>query len=347
LNPQPLSWSALCDNYWRPLDKSELVLDTTAGLRTSGIVALTLPNEVSTEHSIMPTGLVWLRATILKGAASVCQMIMLGNNAVEVCLADQGNDPKHFNRALPAKRIAKLKSPQEAIKTVSQPFASFGARPKETDEMLTRRGAERLRHRNRCITAWDYERMLLEAFPSIHKVKCIPHASDSSWLAPGHVLLVVVPNLLNQNAIDPLRPRVDTATLREMTEFAQRHCGIQVRIQVKNPSYERVRLGFQVRFMPGLSFHFYRQELGTALIRLLTPWAFNTSQPIQFGGRVYRSALLDFVEELPYVDFVTDFTLLAPDSGSPNQDVSSIQAERPDAILVSDTFHTIDEFPVS
>lgn len=345
LIPQPLTWSVLCENYWRSLTNSELVLDTTRGLRTSGIVALTLPREVTSEHTVMPTGLVWLRATIPKDSLSVCQLILVGNNAVEVRFADQGNDPAHLNCALPAKRIVKLKFPQEAIKSASQPFASYGARPKETDDNLTRRAAERLRHRNRCITAWDYERMLLEAFPAVHKVKCIPHASETSWLAPGNVLLIVVRDLRNQNAIDSLRPRVDTGTLSEMTEFAQRHCGMQVSIRVRNPRYERVKLSFQVRFMPGLSFHFYRRELDEALIRVLTPWAFDTSQTIQFGGQVYRSALLDFVEELPYVDFVSDFKMLAPDSGSPNQDLSSIQADQPDTILVSDNLHIIDEFP--
>ncbi len=344
LPAQTLSWSVLCDNYWRPLTNSELVLDTTRGLRTSGIVALALPREVTTDHSIMPTGLVWLRATIPIHCASVCRLILVGNNAVEVRFVDQGNDPAHLANALPAKRIAKLKSPQAAIKSAAQPFASYGARPKETDTMLTRRAAERLRHRNRCLTAWDYERMLLEAFPAVHLVKCIPHASENSWLAPGHVLLVVVPDLRNQNMIDRLRPRVDTGTLSEMTEFAQRHCGMQVRIRVKNPRYESVKLAFQVRFRPGLPFHFYRRQLDEALVRALTPWAFDATQAIQFGGRVYRSVLLDFVEELPYVDFVSDFKLLTPDRGSSPLDLSSIQAETPDAILVSDTSHTIDEF---
>ena len=208
--------------------------------------------------------------------------------------------------------------------------------------MLTRRAAERLR--NRCLSAWDYERMLLEAFPAVHQVKCIPQASEGSWLAPGNILLVVVPDLRNQNAVDPLRPRVDTATLSKMTEFALQHCGMQVRIRVKNPRYQRVKLAFQVKFRPGLPFHFYRRQLHEALIRVLSPWAFEAAKSIQFGGRVYRSVLLDFVEELSYVDFVTDYKLLSPDSDFPHQDLSSIQAATPSAILVSDTLHTIDEF---
>ena len=351
LPPQKISWSVLGDNYWRPLTNRELVLDTSNGLRTSGIVALTLPSETTSEHTLMPTGLVWLRATIPEHTAAVCQIVNVSNNAVEVRFVDRGNDPAHLASALPAGKITKLKVPIASVKSVSQPASSFGGHLRETSEMLTRRAAERLRHRNRCITPWDYERMLLEAFPEIHKVKCIPHASKNSWLAAGHVLLVVIPDLRNKNSVDPLRPRVDTDTLARMTEFAQRHCGMfdqpsasmESRITVKNPSYQRVKLAFKVRFMPGKPFNFYSQELNKAIVQVLSPWSFDPSSTLEFGGQVYRSVLLDFVEELPYVDFVTDFKLFSPDSATPQRDVAHVSAETPDAILVSDASHIIEE----
>jgi hypothetical protein len=343
LPPQQLSWSVLGDNYWRPLTTQELVLDTSNGLRTSGIVALSLPFETTTEHTFLPAGLVWLRATVLADSAAVCQLVNVANNAVEVRFADRGNDPTHLTSALAAGGIAKLKTPQAEIKTTAQPYASFGGRLQETDDMLTRRAAERLRHRNRCLTPWDYERIILEAFPDVHKVKCIPHASESSWQAAGHVLLVVVPDLRNRNAVDPLRPRVDIDVLSRMAEFVQQHCGIQVRVHVKNPRYQRVQVDFNVRFRAGKPFLFYSQQLNDALVRALSPWAFHAGGAIEFGGQVYRSVLLDLVEELPYVDFVTDFKLLSVDSAAPQQDFANVSADAPDAILVSSACHTIGE----
>jgi hypothetical protein len=343
LPPQELQWSVMGDNYWRPLTTQDLALDTSNGLRASGVAALALPPETTTEHTFMPAGLVWVRATVPAHSAAVCQLVNVANNAVEVRFADQGNDPAHLANALPAGSIAKLKAPAAAIKSVAQPYAGFGGRMQETDEMLTRRAAERLRHRNRCLTPWDYERMLLEAFPDVRKVKCIPHARDSSWLAPGCVMLVVVPDLRNRNAVDPLRPRVDIDTLGRMTEFVQQHCGMQVRAKVKNPRYQRVQLDFKVRFLPGKAFQFYSRHLNDALVRALSPWAYDAGRAIEFGGQVYRSVLLDFVEELPYVDFVTDFKLVSPDSAAPHQDLANVSAATPDAILVSSTLHTIAE----
>jgi hypothetical protein len=181
---QKLSWSVLCDNYWRPLSPQELMQDSSHDLRASGIVALTLPHETDTDHTWMPAGQVWLRAAIHEQSGAACQLIDVAANGVEVIYVphDATNDPLHLAAPLAAGTISKLKEPQASVKKIQQPYASFGGRQQESSDTLTQRAAERLRHRNRCITPWDYERMLLEAFPEVHKVKCIPHADGtSSW----------------------------------------------------------------------------------------------------------------------------------------------------------------------
>jgi hypothetical protein len=78
------------------------------------------------------------------------------------------------------------------------------------------------------------------------------------------------------------------------------------------------------------------------LIAFLSPWAFDAERPIAFGGRVYRSVLLDFVEERAYVDYVTDFRMYSYTGDSPyGPDLAEIQARTPDAILVSDATHDV------
>jgi hypothetical protein len=165
-------------------------------------------------------------------------------------------------------------------------------------------------------------------------------------MAPGNVMLVVVPDLRNRNQADRLQPRVDVDTLARMREFAQRHCGMQTVIHVKNPRYQAVQLDFRVRLRRGFAFNYYVQQLQEALVRRLSPWAHDATDGIEFGGRVYRSVLLDFVEELPYVDFVTEFRMgLAGAGGAPLNDAATVGADTPDAILVSAATHAISEVP--
>jgi len=172
--PQTLQWSVLADNAWRTLAPGELSLDTTQHLRHSGLVACVLPPETTTNHTRAPAGLVWLRACIPAEPRAACDVIAVHPNALEVQFVDQGNDPLRLQAPLPASSISKLIPPLAAIKAVAQPFASFGGALVEDDSALARRASERLRHRNRAITAWDIEHLVLQAFPSVYRAKCIP-----------------------------------------------------------------------------------------------------------------------------------------------------------------------------
>lgn len=265
-------------------------------------------------------------------------------NAFEAVFEDHANAADHLASALPAGSIARFVAPAPTLKTVSQPYASFGGAQQEDAAALARRAAERLRHRNRAVARWDYERLVLQAFPAVERIKCIPHASDTSWLAPGHVRVVVVPDLRNRNAADPLQPRVDLDTLERIKAFllARAPMGLDAAtLAVRNPAYRAVQVDFKVAMRSGYAFSYYRAQINQALLQALSPWAFDAGAALEFGGRVLRSALVDFVEGLPWVDYVTDFRLCFADL--PAEDRPELAPDAPDVILVSAPDHLIAE----
>lgn len=341
---QQVGWSALCDNYWKPLDRSQVLMDTTNQLLTSGIITFVIPAEATTTNTILPGGRIWLKAGVTGNAGALSLLIDVAANALEARFMDNGNAPRQSSASLEKGSISKMKNGPAELKTVRQPYASFGGRPPEQDELFHTRVSERLRHKNRCITPWDYERIILEAFPGLHRVKCIPHATSDCWLKPGNVLIVVVPDLRNRNAVNPLEPRVDSDTLDRITAQLRQRCGMQVGVQAVNPRYQKVRLDFRVRFRTGYEPNFHCRELDAALIRYLSPWAFQAESGISFGGTIHKSVLLDFVEELEYVDYVTDFRMYSYQGETSNMiDINLAQPETPDAILVSAGSHSIRE----
>ena len=345
-----IDWTVLSDNYWKPMAKSEVVLNTTNKLLRSGIIKFVMPHDATTSNSLMPVDRIWIKASIKKNVRAVCQLVAVEANALEVQFTDQQNDPEHLVYPLEKNTIAKLKNGNASVKSVTQPFASFGGMQKETHNALYTRGAERLRHKNRAISIWDYERLVLEAFPDVHKVKCIPHAkfvpstNKYCWLAPGNVVLVVVPDLTNKNAVDPLSPKVNGNTISNITKLVNAHSGIQVNIKVKNPAYQKLRLAFKVKFHEGYEFNFYSEKLKGQIKQYLSPWAYASGKDISFGGKIYKSVLLDFVEEIEYVDYIEDFYLYSiSDLTGQSGDLNEVQPETPDTILVSDQTHIINE----
>jgi uncharacterized phage protein gp47/JayE len=342
---EKLRWFVLADNQWQALGARELVLDTTNDLLASGIVKVVIPASATNENSVLPNGHIWIKAAVQHDVRAVSELVAVAANGIEVQRVSSTTSPTSSGAALSANRITKLVSPLAAVKAVKQPYASFGGRAAESERSFRTRAAERLRHKNRFVTAWDGERLVLEAFP-VHRVKVIPHAKPDAWLAPGHVLVVVVPDLRNRNAVDPLQPRVDADTLTRIRSHLEERAGLHVQVAVKNPRNQKVRLDFQVQFRTGYEFNQYRDELEQAVIRALSPWAFDATHEITFGGSVYRSVLLNFVEELPYVDYVTDFRMysFAGDVADAT-DIAVARPATPDTILVSDSGHTIVEAP--
>ncbi|RVT48938.1 baseplate J/gp47 family protein [Rubrivivax albus] len=337
---QAVTWSVLADDAWRTLGTAEGLLDTTNGLRTSGLLAVALPRETSTEHLRCPAGLVWLRATVAAAPRAACDLLGVHANAVEAVFVDQGNDPARLAAPLPPASVTKARSAMPGLQRVSQPYASFGGALAEDPAALARRAAERLRHRNRAVSSWDLEHLVLQAFPQVWRAKCVPHASDTSWLAPGHVSVIVLPDLHGTETPDPLQPRVDLDTLTRITAHLQARSAPQTQVHVRNPRYRPVQLAFKLRVRPGHGFNFAAAQVDLALRRALSPWAFDAPASLNFGGRVLRSALLAFVESLPEVDFVSDFRLVHEGQ---HDDRYEILPEAPDEILVSAPAHRIEE----
>ena len=341
-----IEWSVLFDNYWQPLNEEQLVEDTTNNFLTSGIINIVIPSQATVQNSILPSPNIWLKAGLIGNVNAVCDLIDIQANGVEVVFCEQQNSEEHLKSPLPAGTIAKLKTPIASVKSVSQPMASFGGQSKETDITFRTRTSERLRHKSRALTIWDIERILLNEFSFVYKVKCLPHSTPNNWNSPGHVTAIIIPNLYNQNAVDPFRPKVSSQTLSVAERLLTSIGAMQVQYHVTNPRYYQIRIGFGVKFNFGFEYNYYSRLLNQKIIEFLTPWMRETDKDIYFGGIVYKSAILDFIEELPFVDYLTDFTLVGYENekallNNHVKDSSNISVTEPDMIMVSAKEHDI------
>ncbi|MFC4873927.1 hypothetical protein [Negadavirga shengliensis] len=337
-------WYYLKSNQWEPFRESQVVSDTTDELLTSGIVELSIPDDINKENTVLSSGLHWLKAAVSENPEAISQAINIHAQAARVTFQNNENDLAHLNQPLPAATISKLENDDSAIKGIFQLYDSFGGRPAESDLGFYNRISEHLRHKGRAITLFDYERLILEAFPEVYKVRCVNHLDDTFHLNPGHVIVSVVPDFSKLKAVDRRQPKVSLAQLERIRRFLEdRNCafvGNQTTnyndkphsLHVLNPDYEKIRLDFRVRFLPEITaIEFHIEKLKTALVRFLSPWAFEDSADITFGGRVFKSVILHFVEKQPYVDYVKDFKMMHDNA---IEDVNVIEAKTPISILV-------------
>ncbi|QXE88233.1 baseplate J/gp47 family protein [Geomonas nitrogeniifigens] len=354
IKPQPhLNWSYLRQNEWIPFGKNQ-VSDGTGELLDSGIITFSVPREASADNGVLPPGMHWLRASVAGNADSVCRLIMVAAQALRATFTDHGNDPAFSATPLPAGTISKLDQPDADVKGISQPFAGFGGRGKESPRDFYTRISERLRHKDRAIALWDYERLVLEAFPQVYRVKCLNHTQyepDQSGtgiyreLAPGHVTVVTIPNQRFLNLRDPLRPYTSLGLLEQIAQFLKRRTSCFVKLHVKNPQFEEVRVACKVRLLPGLDQSFFERQISDALVRFLSPWASPGGGSPSFGGKVRSSVLINFLEDLPYVDCVTDFKLFHSyqddDNNQRTKEVNEASGSKAISVLVSARKHQV------
>jgi Baseplate J-like protein len=342
---QHLAWTYLRGDEWVEF-APDAVAEGTGGMLASGIVTLAVPADATTEHTLLPRGTHWLRASVATHADAVCRLREVAAQALSATSVVAGAGASPDPSELPAGTLSKLVTPDAAVKGIAQRYATFGGRPAESPVAFAARVSERLRHKDRASTMWDYEHLVLEAFPSIHSVRCLNHTwyeptSDGAGvyreLAPGHVTVVTIPNLEVPDARDPLRPFTSLRLLGEIERFLAGRTSCFVQLRVRNPQFEEVRTDLRVRFRQGVDETFHVNRLKREITEFLSPWAFRSAARPTFNGRIRKSVLVDFIEERDYVDYLTDVRLFhrLPGSTVDGPDRDEVSGSRAVSILVS------------
>lgn len=329
LKPSETHWSSLENNVWQELPPAAVLNDSTYGFQVPGVVVVSIPKEASQHHSVMPDDLIWLRARIDSVPGSASRTVSLYSQATvaELSVPEQElvNYAQHLQDGLAAQTITKLLTRNASIKRVNQPYAGFGGRGIESGTDLIQRCSERLRHRNRAVTPWDYERLILDAFPDVFKVKCIPHSNAAAEPAAGETAVVIVPDLRKLAHGNPLEPRASAVLMEEINNYVTTNLATSFsKINVINPEYERIRVDMHVAFVSGIDAGWYTGVLNEDLRRFLSPWAYNQGEDIMFGSRIYKSEILAFIEGREYVDYVTDFNLYHSYEGAPRDGIGEM-----------------------
>jgi hypothetical protein len=310
-----VEWYYLQNNTWVSLS-DRIVSDLTNGLIASGIINLGIPENINKNNTILDPNLHWIKVSVKSGSGAICKIIDVHTQAARVTFVDVGNDPNHLATPLPSGTIAKLAVPTSVVKKIEQPYNSFGGKVKEQPNHFYTRISEHLRHKGRAVTIFDYERLVLEKFPEINQVRCINHGQVDAnkqfqELVPGAVTLVVIPTLSQHSASQELEPKANINLLEKIQKYLLSLSSPWADIQIVNPTYEHIQVEFAVKFKSPYdgNFGYYRRELQQGITNFLTPWTVDPQAEIRFGGVIYRSSILNFVEQQYYVDYVVDFQM--------------------------------------
>lgn len=345
-----VTWTYLSGNTWKHFPAGSFISDLTGGLQHSGIITLSLPEDASDNSSLMPGKRYWIRAAVKNNSTAISDTVNIYAQAVSVVFEDRQNDPSHYDQPLPAGTIAGTLEKLPEVAKVEQPYTSYKGRSAESPAHFRNRVSERLRHKNRAVTMWDYESLVLEHFPEIHKVKCMPAGFSGNNARQGGVDVIVIPDIRGKLPFNPYQPKASTATLLRIREFLGQRMPVFADVSVRNATFMQVKARFAVRFRETGNERFLLNRLDSELRRYLAPWAFEEGADIVIGGRIYASMIVNFIAGRPYVEFVTSVRLFQKLNGesqftecipAPGKE-SRVEPGQPDIVLVSAPSHEID-----
>lgn len=309
--PPGISWQYLAGNKWKRLPDDCLVSDGTYGLQATGILQFSMPQSADTKGTLFDIpGLQWLCASVARDAGDFPSLAGIFTNAVRATFSDQKNDPMHGALPLPAGKITRLADKVTAIKKVSQPLASFHGKVGERRQEYYTRVSERLRHKSRAVNNWDYERLVLENFPGVFKVKCLNNYRDGRF-ARGHVTVLPICDMRNKEdtGVDILAPHAGYIVLKEIELLLNACSSPFVKVHAINPLLSRVFIQCRVKFNSGVDKGYALQKLNMELIRLLTPWAGGDKEQPSFSAKIYAFNIISFIDKRDYVDYVDDLAM--------------------------------------
>ncbi|MCB1860921.1 MAG: baseplate J/gp47 family protein [Gammaproteobacteria bacterium] len=309
-----VTWYYLNAQGWQRLPAMNIVLDTSNGFICSGVVTLILPEDLDRQSSMMPAGRAWLRVGANECLDALPRLRSVHANVIRARRrVDAG---AQFPEELPPDSRWRTAGSVPGIAALVQLRGSQRGAPQESRRGFLTRISERLNHKARAVNAWDYERLVLERFPEVFKVKCfeglVPAEFDPEAEAqprPGRVLVVVVPAAGEGENLAYRRPMLDVQQLQRIRDYIRQLASPFVSIEVRNPLYERVQVRCKAKFLDDTNAGFYVRKLNRDVSDFLCPWI-PFGYQARFGWMISREAVEGFIRSRDYVEQVTDFSML-------------------------------------
>lgn len=305
----PLVWHYLTDTGWQVLPATAITSDTTDGLLRPGTMVLDLPDDASETAPDMPPGGVWLAVSAERPGFETYPVLSsvrtngIWASGVSVVAAEGAQGPRawRFDPGFPG-----LGTPVEVGRRLPP-------RPPETPPAWRARVAARLRHRARAVTPWDVECLVLDAFPEVWHVKCLPHLTHAGPApAPGRATVVLVrhpPPPDPDGSVPPQERHFDVSKLTRVRDHLERHASPFAGFEVVNPAFDRIQVRAQVRFGRESQDSARAHRLRQHLVRQLSVW---TAAPdlARLGWSLNVAQLRAQIAALDYVQEISDFSVL-------------------------------------
>jgi predicted phage baseplate assembly protein len=223
----------------------------------------------------------------------------------DATLAEGGNLAKDTVREIAPTDLNELR---DRIETITNPLPATGGTAAETLTQTTARALKLLTKPQRAVTLADYETLALET-PGVRLARVAARANlDPSFpciRATGVITVIILPYLPSD------RPMPSPGLRRLVAAYLNRRRIVGTRVIVAAPVYVEVSVRAKVQSYPGKNINQVQQQIMQSLNQFFHPlFGGSDGKGWVFGRDVYRSEVLQVIDETPGSDRVLSLELL-------------------------------------
>ncbi|RIJ50492.1 hypothetical protein D1614_00725 [Maribellus luteus] len=309
IKPPRVEWHYLSNNEWISMH-NDILEDGTQGLLKSGIIRLKLPGIIQTDNPRMPKGKFWLKASYKKSPDNNSRIRHVFSQALQV-VSSENLEPDNTQSGKQQKHQKASFSSKPGIAEIKGPFALEATNKQDSEALFYGRTGEMLRHKNRAVSNWDIEQLVLDRFPQVEKVRAYGRNTHPKELVKGSNLqIVLIPKTDSETTGSQQSHKIDYSTLVNVKQYISQFLSPWVKVEVANPIYELLKIRCTVKFKDPFKAGYLKTALNRELVNYLSPGVKNESTDKGFDESFSKTELINFIESRPYVEFVTGFSVL-------------------------------------
>jgi len=336
------------DNYylsttgWKQL---LLTADGTNNFTCSGIIEVNVPGDIEMGGAAMPgNNNYWFALAVKNDAHLIAQTTFLKTNAFKVIRSGSS----FLNDSIPSQiALGTISKPQSTIPQIAkiiQPFASDGGTVAESQTTINQRISNRIKTKDRAVSAEDYFRLIKQEFPDVYFSKVVFNQPKN-----GSTCVFIAKACQNATDINAFVPLVGECTENKIKFFLNDRTSAFSNISISNFNLQYLLIQATIMVKPGFASYTVQKKVNDALNIFLAPWINSPYPQISIDQGVNNFQVIKLVKSVDGVSQVSDIAfktwLMAENYNdaqikrlpfTPAADVLS-----PSALLVPYTVHDI------
>lgn len=343
-----ITYTYFNNNLWHLFD-TQSIADDTLGCTQSGTIKFSLPQDLdNNSNTLLAPPLTWIKIET-DNKDSFNGIIGIHTQMILAHLDTKNN----FNEHTAPFIIKKSLDYTLGIKKIIQHYSSFGGKSLNSEDAYYQYASQLLRHKNRAITSWDYESIILEAIPAIASLKILPHykktTNNTCNLSAGYVTIVPIATN-NKHTPVQWQPIVSKQTINELEKLLHELCNPHARIRIQLPQLEQLKVYAKIvlhKTAKHIDLNIITSTINNAINNLISPWAYQDTA-IQFFEAMSISKIIQIMEAVPYVAYLKDVKInhnLISKTGTMQQvkiGTEYVYAQTPYSIFIPSTAHDLE-----